>query len=134
MSDYNNYEDDNTECDCPTCSLVDEFKALIKDNVDWESALRHIIYTATNQDDEIVSEIIEEIYSEAFEDGMLFSLEQTQKSLNKFVEDTSDEIYEVRDRRENPDDYDEPTVEIEKVEDLTDEQFESIQDILRKKM
>lgn len=139
MSDYNNYEDDNTECECITCQLTEEFKQMIQDDVEWELALRHILGVMSSEvakSDEEIADLVDESFIDGFTQGMATGVAKAQLIMDSLVEDTDERIAEIRAEFEIDEDFSEDADgdEIEKVEDLTDEQYESIQDILRKNM
>lgn len=110
----NNFETTEEECQCIVCDLTDEFKTLIQDGVDWESALRHVLGIATKVSDEQVADTIDEV----FRDGMIEGIRQSAEYL-----------IDIADVFENG-----TAADAEKVEDLTDEQFEDVQDILRRQI
>lgn len=114
----NNYQETEEECKCITCELVSEFEALVKENVDWESALRHVLGVATKVSDEQVADMMDEVYR----DGMIEGIREAAESM-----------IDLADKLEN-DDLDDTEVETEKVEDLTDAQVEEIQSILRRQI
>lgn len=113
MSNYNETEE---TCNCMTCDLVEEFSSLIKENVDWESALRHVLGVAMNASDEFLTNTVDEAYNEGLVDGI-------RRSADLLI-DIADDIEGI-----SPDDANNNT---EKVEDLTDEEFEELQGLLLK--
>ena len=90
----NNNQQECTDDKCITCSLVSEFGEMIKDGVHWENALRHILDVAFTQDDEHMAEILDECYSTAFHDGIMFGIEQSQKALDNVYDFMENKIAE----------------------------------------
>lgn len=138
MSDYSNYEDNNEECDCTICQLTEEFKLMIQDNVEWELALRHILGVMSSEvskSDEEIADLIDSSFVDGFTQGMATGVAKAQSLMDALVDDTDERTAEIRAEYEIDEDFGEDDDdEIEKVEDLTDEQFEDIQSILRKNM
>lgn len=131
------YDDQDEFCECNVCDMVDEFRELVKDEVDWESALRHVLHMTISKtqtiEDELLAEVVDDAFSEGFEEGVLSTLTQAQELMDSFVDEVTDKVYDIRDRRENPEDYKEET-ESKGIEDLTDEQVDEIQENIRKSL
>lgn len=133
MSRYENQE----ECECIVCEMVEEFRQVSIDGADWESALRHVLHltlsTKETVEDELVAEAIDDAFSEGFEEGVLSTLTQAQAMMDDFVVEVTDRVYDIRDRREHPEDYTDEN-QTEKLEDLSDEQYDEIQENIRKSL
>lgn len=82
----NNNSQECTDENCITCSLVEEFSLMVKDGVNWENALRHVLDVAFTQDNEMISDLMDETYSTGFHDGIMFGVEQSQKALDNVHE------------------------------------------------
>ena len=90
----NNQQEKCTDDTCITCSLIEEFRIMVKDDVPWENALRHILDVAFTKDDEHIAEILDECYSMAFHDGIMFGIEQSQKALDNVSDFMENKIAE----------------------------------------
>lgn len=94
---YNNENEDLCEDEkCPTCQLTDqlveEFSQMVYEDVQWENALRHVLGIAFAKDDELLAELMDENYSLAFHDGIMFGIEQAQKEIGQLAQNMSEKI------------------------------------------
>lgn len=110
--------------DCLSCQLVSEFELMIKDDVHWENALRHILDVAFTKDDELMSDILDESYGIGFHDGIMFGIEQSQKALDNVHEFMANKIAKDESDEDNIDEEDD--VIIFKGEDDTDDDIQKI--------
>lgn len=129
-----NYEEENEVCECIVCEMVEEFRELVKDEVDWESALRHVLHLTITKsesvDDEMISELVDEVYMDGFTDGLEAGVDKAHSLMLALVEDTDERIAEFRNGELDEDIEDE--ADNDGIEDLTDEQFIDIQKIISK--
>ena len=123
MNEYKS-KDGCTDENCMTCSLVEEFSLMIKDDVHWENALRHILDVAFTKDDELMSDILDESYGIGFHDGIMFGIEQSQKALDNVHEFMANKIAE--DESNDSEIEEEDDVIIFKGEDDTDDDIQKI--------
>jgi flagellar motor switch protein FliG len=115
---------------CLACALVEEFKELVDDNVNWEEALRYVIHIAKDIKDDIVADLVDEQYTLGFEDGLTMGVEKAASLVNEMVEYTKEEIVAYRAERE-AELNGEVEEESEEIEDISDEDFEEYAKIIR---
>lgn len=114
-----NYEEENDECHCLKCELEKDFELMIQDGVDWKSALRHVLDVATTTSDETVADMMDE----AFREGMV-----------EATRETAEMLIDIADRLEGVNIADINSDKEITIEDLSDEEYEEVQSILRKQI
>lgn len=114
MNDETNNLDSQCGENCITCQLVDEFKDMVKADVHWENALRHVIDIVRIEMVKDADLLIEESYIAGYEHGILDGIEQAQsimgdlyneydKKLNIDSTDTTDNDTDDSDEIEDDD-------------------------------
>lgn len=109
MKQFNEEE----SCECIVCSLTDEFTLMIQDGVHYESALRHVLGIAVTSHDEQLAEKVDEAYKE----GMV----ETLREIADFAIEMADDLEDIN-------------TQVETLDDLSDEEFNDIQESLRKQI
>lgn len=134
-----NYEETNEECKCMTCTLTDEFEQMIKDGVEWNLALGYILNVMSEeitQSDEDLSELMQQTYFDGFTEGIQSGVFKLQENVDELVDDIVEKATKVRNEYgiKDDEDYSDLNEYTDEIEDLTDEQVDDIQSILRKQM
>lgn len=112
MSDNENNFNEQCGDECITCTLVDEFKQLVKDDVEWENALRHVLDIMRIEMVKDIESSNEESFEIGYKVGILDGIEQAHDSLvdlhsfiegrfeNAIEDDDSDDIDEYEQNAE----------------------------------
>lgn len=87
-----NQEEICNEENCLTCSLVDEFSNLIKEDIHWENALRYVLEVALLKEDEYMESLVKGVYGDGFSEGVLYGIKQSQLRLQDYYNDIDDFI------------------------------------------
>lgn len=123
----------NQQCEeesCIQCSLVNEFKELIDDDVHWENALRYVISVALDMSESVTDEEFHDVFSTGFEEGLELGISNAISILTDYAKKTEKQIEEYRAERELKVENDDES-EVEEIEDISDEEFDKIAKLIR---
>lgn len=124
--------EETDEESCLACDLVSEFKLMLDADVNWESALRHVLHVALDTKDEIIADLVDEVYTTAFSEGLSLGINKAAGVIYDLVETTEKEIeavYAERDAELNGEIN--VAEETEEIEDISDEEFDKYEKLIR---